>query len=173
LKKQDKVLVVEQLKENLSTAQGVIVMEYKGITVRSLHELRKALRNADSSLRVVKNTLLKIACKDTPNESLEELLGGPIAVALTDGDPAAMAKEVVNFAKGEPLLVLRGGILSGKVLATEGVKDLATLPSIDEMRAKALSVFNAPAQQFMGLLQAAPRNLLGVLNARADKMNSN
>ena len=94
-------------------------------------------------------------------------------MALTDGDPAAMAKEVVNFAKGEPLLVLRGGILSGKILETEGVKDLATLPSIDEMRAKALSVFNAPAQQFMGLLQAAPRNLLGVLNARADKMNSN
>jgi large subunit ribosomal protein L10 len=170
VRKQDKILVVEELKTDLGQAQAAVIVEYRGMTVRAMHELRKSLRSKQSKLRVVKNTLLKIAVQETPNQALESLAGGPVFVAYTHSDPTGLAKEIAAHAKKEPLMVIRGGILGGRILDASGVSDLSNMPSIEEMRARVLAVFNAPAQQILGLLLAAPRNLLGVLNARADKL---
>lgn len=170
MNKQDKILVVEELKTELGQASAAVVVEYKGITVASMHQLRNVLRSKGGKFRVVKNTLLKLSVQETPNQVLESLTGGPIAVAFTDDDPAALAKEIYAYLKREPKLVVRGGVLGGKLLDAKGVEALSTLPSIEEMRARVLALFNTPAQQMLSLLLAAPRNLLGVLNARADEL---
>lgn len=170
MRKQDKILVVEELKTDLGQAQAAIVVEYRGMTVGAMHDLRKSLRSKQSKLRVVKNTLLKLAVQGTPNQALETLAGGPVAVAYTYADPAVLAKEIAAYAKKESSLVIRGGILGGRVMDAASVADLSTMPSIEEMRARVLAVFNAPAQRMLGLMLAAPRNLLGVFNARADKL---
>lgn len=171
MKKSQKLEVVQQLQAALGDAPAVVVVEYKGITVASLHTLRNQLRERGAALKVVKNTLLLRAVEGTSNECLKDFAGGPIAVAYIgdEGDPAGLAKEITAFGKKEDLLVIRGGALTGKALDVAAVEELATLPSIEEMRAKALSVFNAPATKFVNLLAAAPRNFLGVLKAKADK----
>jgi len=172
VKKEQKVQVASELKEEFSEAAAAVVVEYKGITVESLHRLRVQLREKASRIRVVKNTLLIRACEGTVNALLAELAGGPIAVAYTNGDPTTLAKELTGFAKKEDKLVIRGGILTGKLMDQDGVEELATMPSFEEMRAKMLGLLNAPAQQFLSLLQAAPRNLLGVLKAREEQVGS-
>lgn len=170
VRKEQKHQLVDQLQEELSEAVAVIVVEYKGITVDSMTQLRVKLREKEASFRVVKNTLLKLACQGHSNDKLADLAGGPIAIAFTKGDPAAMAKELTGYAKGEKTLVIRGGVLSGKLMDSTGVADLATLPSLDEMRARTLALFQAPAQQLLSLLLATPRNVLGVLQARKEKL---
>jgi large subunit ribosomal protein L10 len=174
LKKSQKVEVVQQLQTALGDAPAAVVVEYKGITVASLHTLRNQLRERGAALKVVKNTLLLRAVEGTTNECLKDFAGGPIAVAYSgpDGDAAGLAKEIKAFGMKESLLIVRGGVLTGKPLDAAGVDELATLPSIDEMRAKALSVFNAPATKFVNLLIAAPRSFLGVLNAKIEKDES-
>ena len=172
MKRGQKVQVAEKLKEELSGAAAAVVVEYKGITVESLHRLRVQLREKASRIRVVKNTLFTRACEGTDNAKLAELAGGPIAVAYTNDDPTALAKELTSFAKKEDKLVVRGGILSGKLMDLDGVKELATMPSFEEMRAKVLGLFNAPAQQFLYLLHAAPKDFLGVLKAREEQVGS-
>ena len=169
MKKQQKVEIVKALGESLGDAQAAVVVEYKGMTVESLYGLRKQLRDNGSSIRVVKSTLMIRSVDGTPNEPLKDLAGGPIAVAYTAGDAAGLAKDLTTYAKKERLLVIRGGILGGKLLEAADVLELATLPSLPEMRAKVLGLFQAPAQQFLGLLQAAPRDFLGVLQAKAEQ----
>jgi len=174
LKKLEKVEVVQSLRAVLGDSPAAVVVEYKGITVASLHTLRNQLRERGATLRVVKNTLLLRAVDGTSNEALKDLAGGPIAVAYAapDGEVAGLAKEIVAFKKQEDLLVIRGGVLSGKTLDVAGVQELATLPSLDELRAKTLGLFNAPAEKFLSTLLAAPRNFLGVLNAKVDNDES-
>ena len=101
MKREEKAVVVEQLRADLGQAPAAVVVEYKGMTVDSVFRLRKALRDKGAKLKVVKNTLLTIACEGTPNVRLKELAGGPIAVAYTAADPSAMAKEITAFAKKE------------------------------------------------------------------------
>jgi len=168
LRKQQKAEVIQELKESISLAEAAVVVEYKGMTVESLYGLRSQLRAKDSLIRVVKNTLLIRALEGTPNEALRDMAGGQIAVAYTTDDVAGLAKELTAYAKKEEKLVVRGGILGGKLMDAAAVAELATLPSLDEMRARTLAIFNAPAEQFLSLLLAAPRNFLGVLNAKAD-----
>jgi len=172
VKREQKVQVADKLKEELAHAAAAVVVEYKGITVESLHQLRVKLREKASRIRVVKNTLFTRACEGTDNAKLAELAGGPIAVAYTSEDPTTLAKELTSFAKKEEKLIIRGGILTGKLMDQDGVKELATMPSFEEMRAKVLGLLNAPAQQFLSLLQAAPRNFLGVLKAREEQVGS-
>jgi len=169
VKKQQKAEVVEQLKNDLGSAEAVVVVEYKGITVGSVHELRKQLRGKGAGFQVVKNSLLTIAVQGTPNERLTKLTGGPVAVAYTASDAPALAKELLAYAKKEVKLIVRGAVLNGKILDAAGVEALSTLPSIEEMRARALGLLQAPAQQFLAVLLAAPRSMLTVLKAKAEK----
>jgi large subunit ribosomal protein L10 len=160
---------VEQLRADLGQAPAAVVVEYKGMTVDSVFRLRKALRDKGAKLKVVKNTLLTIACEGTPNVRLKELAGGPIAVAYTAADPSAMAKEITAFAKKEEKLVIRGGVVSGQVVNGKGVEELALLPPFAELQAKLLGVLTAPMARFLGLLQAPAGRFLAVLKAKAEK----
>lgn len=173
MKKEQKVQVVQDLRRDLTSAQVAVVVENNGMTVDSVFRLRRALRGKGAKLRVVKNTLLKLASQDSGKEGINEFAGGPIAVAYTTGDPSALAKELTNFAKKEKLLVIRGGVLGASVLKSDGVQALADMPPLPDMRARVLAMFNAPAQNFLGVLQAAPRNMLGVLKAREQKLAEN
>jgi len=169
VKKPQKAVVLQELKSELSNAVAVVVAEYKGITVESLHRFRVQLRGKPAKVKVVKNTLLTLATKGTSNEALAGLAGGPIAIIYSQDDPSSLAKEVSSYAKKEPLFVVRGGTLGGKVLDSTGVEQLSTMPSLGELRAKLLGLLTAPAQQFLSLLQAPSRDFLGVLDAKARK----
>lgn len=173
MNKEQKVQVVQDLQKDLARAQVAVVVENNGMTVDTVFRLRKALREKGGKLKVVKNTLLKLASQNTAVARINDIAGGPIAIAYTLGDPAALAKELTNFAKKEKVLSIRGAVLGGSVLNPEGVQALADMPPLPDMRARVLALFNSPAQNFLGLLQAAPRNMLGVLKAREQKLAEN
>ncbi len=126
---------------------------------------RRSIKDADGSYRVVKNTLLKIAAEGTPVSGLEDHFSGPTAVAMAQGDPLAVAKALVEFAKTNKKLELQGGLLGEKVLTIDDIKALAELPSRDELLAKMLGSINAPLSNFVGVMAAIPRQLLYVLKA--------
>jgi large subunit ribosomal protein L10 len=172
LNREQKSKVVQLLGENLAKAQVVVVVEYKGMNAASVFELRKQLRAKGATFAVVKNTLLARAVAGTNLEGLNDLAGGPIAVAYTAADAAGLAKDLTGYARKEEKLIIRGGMLGGKKIGVEEVKDLATLPSIEVLRSKLLGLLQTPAQQFLGILLAAPRNFLGVLKAREDKLSN-
>ena len=172
MRREQKAAIVMRLREDIGEAAAAIVVEYKGITMESLHRLRVQLREKGARFRVVKNTLFIRACEGSSNERLRELAGGPVAVAYTDDDPAVLAKELTVFAKKEEKIRLRGGVLSGKLLDLQGVQELATLPPLDELRARFLALLQTPAQSFLGVLLASPRGLFGVLNARIEQLES-
>lgn len=169
MKKPQKVVVLQELKKELGNAVAIVVAEYKGITVDSLHKFRVQLRGKPARVKVVKNTLLGLATQGTGNEAIAKIAGGPIAIIYSQDDPSTLAKEVLAYAKKEPLFVVRGGTLGGKLLDVAGVEQLSTMPSMGELRAKLMGLLQAPAQQFLSLLQAPARNLLGVLEAKAQK----
>ncbi len=173
MKKEQKAQVVQDLHKELARAQVALVVENNGMTVDTVFRLRRVLREKGGKLKVVKNTLLKLASQGTGVARINELAGGPIAIAYTAGDPAALAKDLTSFAKKEKVLSIRGGVLGSSVLNPEGVQALADMPPLPDMRARVLALFNSPAQNFLGLLQAAPRNMLGVLKAREQKLAEN
>lgn len=171
MKKERKREIVKELREQLTDALAVVVVDYKGTTVAQMQDLRGEVRKEDGKFRVVKNTLLQKAIADTEFETLDEATGGQIAIAWSNTDPAFPAKVLTKFAKDNDSLVIKGGILGGKYLTADGVLTLSKLPSRDEMRAKLLMTFNAAATQFVSVLSAAPRDFLGVLIAREQSLN--
>jgi large subunit ribosomal protein L10 len=151
--------LVEKYSVVFKANPSVMVVEYKGLTVKELEGLRKSLQQAGTDLKVVKNTLLRIAAKDTEIERIEELFEGPTAVAICESDASAAAKVFVDSAKKLPNLKLKGGIVEGTVVGESGITDISRLPSRQELIA-----------QFIGLLAAPMSNLLGTLNQMQSKV---
>lgn len=165
----EKVAVVREVAAKLGDAQAVFVIEYRGLTVGQLADLRNALRPADAQLSVYKNTLVRLAVREAGFEGLDdELLVGPTALAFVQGDVAAAAKALRDASKTYPLLVLKGGSLGGVPLSSDDVKALADLPSREELLAKLAGAIQAPMTKTAGLLQALPRNLAYGLAALVD-----
>jgi len=169
VRRQEKVEVVDKLRANLADSPAAILVEYKGMTVGSIFQLRKALREKGAHMQVVKNTLLTRAVEGTRNAALGSLAGGPVAVVYTATDPAALAKELSGYAKKEEKLLLRGGVLMGRILDAHGVEELASLPPVEVLRGRLLGLLTTPARSFLGLLLAAPRGFLGVLKAKTEQ----
>jgi len=160
----DKSAAVAEIAEQFRTSSGAVLTEYRGLTVKQLKELRRSL-GGNANYAVVKNTLTKIAAKDAGIEGLDDLLAGPSAIAFIVGDPVETAKGLRDFAKANPLLVIKGGVLDGKSLTTDEIKKLADLESREVLLAKlagamkaslsnAVSLFNAPLAQTARLLGA-------------------
>jgi large subunit ribosomal protein L10 len=170
VKKEKKHEIVEELREQLRDALAVVVVDFKGSTVAQMQELRGNLRKEGARIRVVKNTLLRKAIADTEYAPLEKVTGGQIAIAWSTTDPACPAKVALRFAKDNSTVVVKGGALGGRLLTAEGVDLLSKLPSKDEMRARLLAMCNTVASQFLAVLSAAPRDLLGVLKAREESL---
>jgi large subunit ribosomal protein L10 len=131
----------------------IVVTHYSGLSVPDLDELRHQMADVGGTVKVTKNRLVKLALAGTPNESVSEFFSGPTAIAFSE-DPVAAPKVAANFAKENDNLKIVGGIMDGTVLDAEGVKNLASLPSLDELRGQLVGLINAPATKIAGVLQA-------------------
>jgi len=131
----DKTAAVAELTEDFRTATATVLTEYRGLTVTSMKKLRRAL-GADTKYSVVKNTLTKIAAKDAGVDLSADLLAGPSAIAFIKGDPIAAAKSMRDFAKENPLLIIKGGIYEGKAITPAELMELANLESREVLLAK-------------------------------------
>ena len=168
----DKVAIVEEITAKLNKARAVFVTEYRGMTVPAMAEVRNALRPTDAQHVIYKNTLTRIAVKNTGIEGLDEHLLGPTALTFVYGDVAGAAKALRDTAKTQPDLVIKGGVLGSAVLSSDDVKALADLPSRDELLAKFAGALQAPLVKTAGLLQALPRNFAYGLSALIEKQDA-
>lgn len=164
----EKEQLVAAMRERFSSATALVVTQQSGMTVAESTELRRKVRAAGASYRVTKNRLVKLALEGTPFEALSPLFTGPTAIAVSD-DPVAAAKVCVEFAKKNEKLTIVGGGLEGQVLDPDGVKALASLPSLDELRGKLIGLINAPATKVAGVIQAPAGQLARVFAAYGAK----
>ena len=169
-----KKAVVAELKDQITSAKAAVLTSYKGLTVEQDTELRRELREAGVSYHVVKNTMLRIAAQDAGIEGLDEHLSGTTALAFSTEDAVAPAKVINELIKKNKLedtevLQIKAGMLDGKVIALEKVKELASLPSREELLAKLLGSMNAPISNTVNVLQGVIRNCVYALNAVREK----
>ncbi len=166
---QAKVENVEEIKEKISKAQAVVLVDYRGLNVDQLTELRSNYRKAGVEYKVYKNTMMRFAFKDSGLEEFNQFLKGPNAIAFGYDDPVGAAKVTAEFAKNNEKLEIKAGIVDGKIIDIDGVKSLAELPPREVLIAQALGGLNAPIQGFVNVLQGSIRSLAIVLNAIAEK----
>jgi len=159
-----KAEVVKEIVEKFQNAQSVILVDYRGLNVEELNEFRSIARKESVDYKVYKNTMMRFAAKETGNEGLMEHLTGPTAVAFSNEDPVAAAKIVMEFSKKHKAMEVKGGLVGGKIISAEEIKDLADLPPKEVLVAKVLGGLNAPIAGFVGVLQANISGLARVLN---------
>ena len=169
--KAEKVAIVAEVREKFQSSEAVVLTEYRGLNVTDLAVLRNAMRDAGGEYKVYKNSLVRFAAKELDLE-IEELLVGPTAIAFTgtrpdgkDGDPVSVAKALANFSKDNENLVIKGGMLDGKLLTTDEIVALSKIAPREELLAKLAGGMAAPMQQMAGLLKAVPQKFAYALSA--------
>ena len=155
---------VASLKQTFEESEIVVVTHYIGMTMADMVDLRNRMHEAGASFKVTKNRLTRIALQGTNFESLTDLMMGPTALAYS-ADPVAAAKAAVNYSKDNEKLVILGGVLNGQVLDVDSVKNLAKLPSLDELRGKLIGMINTPATRIAGVLKAPAGQVARVIGA--------
>jgi large subunit ribosomal protein L10 len=160
---------VQQLKDNFSKATAVIFADYKGVTSEEMNLLRRSLREKKVLVKVAKNNLVRIALKGTPKEQAVEKLAGPTVTVFALGDAVEAAKAVTDYAKKVEAFSIKEGFLGDQVMNEAQIKQLATLPSKEQLVAQLLSVMNGPIRNFVCVLNAVQRDFTRVVQAIADK----
>lgn len=167
--RQEKVAVVEEVTAKLNAADAVIITEYRGMSVGQLATLRRQLRPAGGEYKVYKNTLARFAAQNAGVSDLASLLSGPSGITFVQGDAAAVAKSLRDASRVNPLLVIKGGVMGGRVISAKDVESLAELPSREVLLARFAGALQAPLVKTAGLLQALPRNFAYGLKALIDQ----
>ncbi len=161
--------VVSEIKDAIQNSKSISIVEYRGLNVSELTELRSKFRAEDVNYKVYKNTMVNIALEELGYEGYEEYLKGPNGFVFSNEDMVAGPRIAADFAKDNPKLVVKAGIIDGKVVDAEGVKALAKLPTRDVLLAQVLGGLNAPIQGFANVLQGTMRSLVIALNAVKEK----
>jgi large subunit ribosomal protein L10 len=167
--KAEKETELQALSTAFKSVDTAILVDYRGLNVPAVTELRRQIRGVKGQYKVVKNTLAKRASKDTKLAALEAHFEGTTAVAYTGGDAVALAKALTTFMKNAPALKIKAAVVQGKEVKATAVTDLAALPGKPELYSKLLFLMQAPMQQLVTVLSATPRNLVTVLNEAAKK----
>ncbi len=170
--RQDKERIVSELAERLKSSQNLLVADYRGLTMPEIDELRSKLLETGARFSVVKNTLTRLAAEEAGVKQLLDLIDGPTAIAFIDaeGDPAAAAKILNDTARAHNVLVIRGGLFEGDTVSDVEIKQLATLPPADVVRAQFAGAVAAPLTTIVGLFTAPLRDLVNVLDARITQL---
>ncbi len=168
-----KVEQVEQLTEKLKGARVAVLTDYRGLTVSQLEDLRGRLRAADVEYRVVKNTLARRAAVQAGHEEFQESLKGPVAIAFGSDDLGLPARLLGEFARSTRLkLDIVGGLVEGRVMSSDQVRQLADLPSREVLIAQLLGTLQSPVAQLVGTIQAPVQQLVGLLEAYRNKLEA-
>lgn len=167
MKKDEKAKQAESLEQELQRARSVILSSFEGITVAQDSELRRKVAATGAKYRVVKNSLVERAARQTPAAPLAAKLKGTTSLAISETDPVALAKVLTAYAKENPVLVFKAGIVEGRVVSLADFMALATLPSREALLAKALFLVNAPGSRIASAVAAVARNLAYVIDRAA------
>jgi large subunit ribosomal protein L10 len=164
-----KQLIVEEISDKMQRAVSTVLTDYRGLNVAEATKLRKELRDAGVEYRVLKNTLTRLAADKVGFEELKKDLIGPTAIAFSYNDPVAPARILTKFAKEHKKLVLKAGVVEGKVIDPSGITALAELPTREVLLAQVLAGFQTPISGFVNVMQGNIRNFACVINAIKEK----
>lgn len=162
-----KETLVAEIKERFNASEAVIMIDYRGLTVKQMQTLRRSVREAGGEVSVYKNSLTEIAIRELALPNMDEYLAGPTAFVFVSEDPVAPAKALTTFAKENQALELKGGIVQSQVVDAAGIKAIATLPSREELIAKLLGTMLNPLTGTVRVLSGPARGLATVLDAIA------
>jgi large subunit ribosomal protein L10 len=164
MNRQDKADAITTMTQEIGQATNAFLIEFRGVTVPQVTELRKQIRESDSKYVVVKNTLALLAIKDSPMHALRDQFSGETAIAYNSSDAVGLAKALTRFAKDVPAVKFKGAMLEGQVVPTDQIQAIASLPSREELVSKLLFMLLSPIRGLVTVLSANQRNLAVVLD---------
>ena len=168
MNREEKAELIKRLNSTFNNAGVVVVTHQSGLTVDESTDLRVKMREVGAKYQVAKNRIVKLALKDTKYENIIDLFSGPTAIAVSE-DPVSAPKIIFKFAKENDKLSIIGGGLDGKTLSVDEVKQLASLPSLDELRGKLVGLIKSPSQKLASVAVAPANKLVNVLHAKANQ----
>ena len=168
MSKEQKKNYVEEMKKVFSSNEAVMVAHYQGLSVKELDKIRAEMRKSGIFFKITKNKITKLALKETKYKDLEKFFNGPTAAAISS-DPIMSAKILAKYAKTSSSLKIVAGFMDGKVLEADDVAKIATLPTLDEARAKIVGILSAPAQKFLSILLAPGSKIAILAHAKSKK----
>ena len=168
MNREEKAELIKKLNSTFNNAGVVVVTHQSGLTVEESTDLRVKMREVGARYQVAKNRIVKLALKDTKYENIIDLFSGPTAIAVSK-DPVSAPKTIFKFAKENDKLSIIGGGLDGKTLSVDEVKQLASLPSLDELRGKLVGLIKSPSQKLASVAVAPANKLVNILHAKANQ----